>query len=78
VLAWLIWMTLHLFLILGVKNRIFVFFNWVYSYFTYDQSLRLIFKEFYKPKTPVDQQKQAQQGAPAIPAPAPQAATQLN
>ncbi len=51
--AWLIWMVLHLFLILGVKNRLFVFFNWVYSYITYDQSLRLIFKEFYKPKTPV-------------------------
>jgi len=51
-IAWLIWMVLHLFLILGVKNRLFVFFNWVYSYITYDQSLRLIFKEFYRPKTP--------------------------
>ena len=49
-IAWLIWMGLHLFLILGVKNRIFVFLNWVYAYITYDQSLRLIFKEFYKPK----------------------------
>jgi NADH dehydrogenase len=49
-IAWLIWMGLHLFLILGVKNRLFVFFNWVYSYITYDQSLRLIFKEFYRPK----------------------------
>ncbi len=45
-LAWLVWMSLHLFLILGVKNRLFVFMNWVYSYFTYDQSLRLIFKVF--------------------------------
>ncbi len=51
-IAWLIWMGLHLFLILGVKNRLFVFFNWVYSYITYDQSLRLIFKEFYKQKNP--------------------------
>ncbi|MEP6676532.1 MAG: NAD(P)/FAD-dependent oxidoreductase [Ferruginibacter sp.] len=41
--AWMIWMTLHLFLILGVKNRLFVFFNWLYNYFTYDQNLRLIF-----------------------------------
>ena len=46
--AWLIWMSLHLFLILGVKNKFLVFFNWVYNYFTYDQSLRLIFPEFYK------------------------------
>jgi NADH dehydrogenase len=46
--AWLIWMGLHLMLILGVKNRFFVFTNWLYNYFTYDQSLRLIFKEFYR------------------------------
>lgn len=47
-LAWLIWMSLHLMLILGVKNRFFVFCNWLYNYFTYDQNLRLIFKEFEK------------------------------
>lgn len=46
--AWLIWMGLHLMLILGVKNKFFVFSNWLYNYFTYDQSLRLIFKEFYR------------------------------
>lgn len=49
-LAWFIWMSLHLVLILGVKNRFFVFSNWVYNYFTKDQSLRLIFPEFYKTK----------------------------
>ena len=49
-IAWMIWMSLHLALILGVKNRFFVFSNWVYNYFTYDQSLRLIFPEFYKTK----------------------------
>ena len=47
--AWMIWMGLHLLLILGVKNRISVFFNWVWSYVTYDQNLRLIFREFYRP-----------------------------
>jgi NADH dehydrogenase len=47
--AWLIWMGLHLVLILGVKNRMQVFINWIYNYITYDQSLRLIFKEFYRP-----------------------------
>lgn len=48
-LAWLAWMALHLMQILGVKNKILTFINWVYSYFTYDQSLRLIFREFSKP-----------------------------
>jgi NADH:ubiquinone reductase (H+-translocating) len=42
-IAWLIWMGLHLVLILGVKNKIQVFVNWMYKYFTYDQSLRLLF-----------------------------------
>ncbi len=46
--AWMIWMGLHLFLLLGVKNRFSVFFNWVYKYFTHDQNLRLIFKPFYR------------------------------
>jgi NADH dehydrogenase len=43
--AWMIWMGLHLMLILGVKNSFFVFCNWLYNYFTYDQNLRLIFKD---------------------------------
>ncbi|MEI2737398.1 MAG: NAD(P)/FAD-dependent oxidoreductase [Chitinophagaceae bacterium] len=47
-MAWMIWMGLHLMLILGVKNRFFVFCNWLYNYITYDQNLRLIFKEFNK------------------------------
>jgi NADH:ubiquinone reductase (H+-translocating) len=46
--AWLIWMGLHLMLILGVKNRFFVFNNWLYNYITYDQNLRLIFKNSYR------------------------------
>jgi NADH dehydrogenase len=51
-LAWFAWMALHLMQILGVKNRIVTFINWMYNYFTYDQSLRLIFREFYtKPET---------------------------
>jgi NADH:ubiquinone reductase (H+-translocating) len=47
-LAWLVWMFLHLMLILGVKNRLSVFFNWLYNYFTKDQNLRLIFKVNYR------------------------------
>jgi NADH dehydrogenase len=40
--AWLIWMFVHLMSIVGVKNKILVFINWVWNYITYDQSLRLI------------------------------------
>ena len=42
--AWLIWLAVHLFSLLGVKNKIFVFLNWLWNYITYDQSLRLIIK----------------------------------
>lgn len=42
--AWFIWLFVHLFQLMGVKNRLFVFINWVWNYVTYDQSLRLIIK----------------------------------
>ncbi|MEY4902695.1 MAG: hypothetical protein RLZZ292_510 [Bacteroidota bacterium] len=42
--AWMVWLFVHLFAIVGVKNKLFVFLNWVWNYFTHDQSLRLIIK----------------------------------
>jgi NADH dehydrogenase len=45
--AWLTWMFVHLMSIVGVKNRVLTLINWVWSYITYDQSLRLILR----PKT---------------------------
>jgi NADH dehydrogenase len=41
-LAWLIWMFVHLISILGFKNKFFVFISWLWSYFSYDKSNRLI------------------------------------
>lgn len=52
-LAWLVWMFLHLMFIVGVKNRVSVFFNWFYSYFTKDQNLRLIFKVNYRERNKI-------------------------
>ncbi|MCX6273855.1 MAG: NAD(P)/FAD-dependent oxidoreductase, partial [Bacteroidetes bacterium] len=46
--AWFIWMTLHLFLLIGFKNRLMVFINWVYKYFTHRQSLALLFQPLTK------------------------------
>ena len=42
--AWLVWMLVHLMSIIGIKNRLFILINWVWQYFTYDQSLRLIIR----------------------------------
>ncbi len=44
--AWYAWMGLHLVLLMGFKNRLFVFIDWVISYFTNNTSLRLIFKPY--------------------------------
>jgi NADH:ubiquinone reductase (H+-translocating) len=42
--AWLTWMFVHLMAIVGVKNRLMIFINWLWNYVTYDQSLRLIIR----------------------------------
>ena len=43
--AWFIWMFLHLMLILSVRNKLVVFINWAWNYFTKNNSLRLILKD---------------------------------
>lgn len=43
-IAWLLWLFVHLKSILGVKNKIMVFINWVWSYITMDQSLRIMIR----------------------------------
>jgi len=42
--AWYVWMFLHLMLILSVRNKLSIFFNWAWSYVMKDSSLRLILK----------------------------------
>ncbi|MEM1216274.1 MAG: NAD(P)/FAD-dependent oxidoreductase [Bacteroidota bacterium] len=49
-IAWAAWLVVHLFAILGAKNKLFVFINWVWNYLTYDQSLRLIIRAKGKDK----------------------------
>lgn len=43
-IAWVLWLVVHLFSIVGVKNKMIIFLNWIWNYFTYDQSLRLLLK----------------------------------
>ena len=40
--AWLMWLFLHLMYLVGFRNRLNVFVNWMWNYFTYDRSPRLI------------------------------------
>jgi NADH dehydrogenase len=43
--AWLTWLFVHLMSIVGVKNRLFIFLNWMFNYLTYNNSLRLIIRQ---------------------------------
>lgn len=42
VFAWFIWMFVHLLSLIGFRNKLIVFINWLVSYFSYDKSNRLI------------------------------------
>lgn len=49
-IAWFVWMFLHLMLLVGFRNRLIVFVNWSWSYFRKEQGLRLIVREVKRPK----------------------------
>ena len=53
-IAWYVWMFLHLMLILSVRNKIVIFFNWAWSYLTRDTSLRIITNINYKKEKVTD------------------------
>lgn len=47
--AWLLWMVVHLFFLVGFRNRVVTFFNWTYNYINYDKAARLIIRPFRRP-----------------------------
>ena len=44
-IAWLIWVFLHIFRLIGFRNRLLVLINWAWEYFLYENQVRLITKE---------------------------------
>lgn len=46
VFAWFVWMFIHLFFLIGFRNRVVVFVNWVYNYVRFDRHARLIIRPF--------------------------------
>jgi len=46
VFAWFVWMFVHLFFLIGFRNRMIVFINWVYNYIRFDREARLIIRPF--------------------------------
>lgn len=48
IFAWFIWMFVHLFSLIGFKNKAVVFLNWVYNYIRFDREGRLIIRPYKK------------------------------
>ncbi|QBZ98237.1 NAD(P)/FAD-dependent oxidoreductase [Flavobacterium sangjuense] len=48
IFAWFVWMFVHLFSLIGFKNKAVVFLNWVYNYIRFDREGRLIIRPFKK------------------------------
>lgn len=46
IFAWFVWMFVHLMTLAGFRNKLVVFVNWVWSYFSYDRGTRLIIRKF--------------------------------
>lgn len=48
VMGWMGWMALHLMLLVGFRNKVVVFINWLWNYINYDRNIRLIIRPFKK------------------------------
>ena len=49
-LAWMSWLMVHIFFLIGFKNRLVVLFSWAWSYFTYQRGARLITSQSWLPR----------------------------
>ena len=47
-IAWFAWMFIHLMKLVGFRNRLVVFVNWMWSYINYDSAIRLIIRPFVR------------------------------
>ncbi len=51
IFAWFVWMFVHLFFLIGFRNRMIVFINWVYNYVRFDREARLIIRPYKRDYT---------------------------
>lgn len=50
-IAWFIWMFVHIMQLVSFRNRLVVFINWMWNYFSYDRAVRLIIRPFIRRRT---------------------------
>jgi NADH dehydrogenase FAD-containing subunit len=48
--AWLVWLVVHIYYLIGFKNRLFVLTQWVWAYVAYGRGARLIVHKAWKLK----------------------------
>jgi NADH dehydrogenase len=48
--AWLVWLVLHLYYLIGFRNRLLVLMNWSFYYFFHERQVRLITGDRSNPK----------------------------
>ena len=53
-LAWLVWIFVHIFFLIGFRNRVLVLLQWAWSYFTYSRGARLITGEVQTPRATLE------------------------
>jgi NADH dehydrogenase len=47
-LAWITWLVVHIYYLIGFRNKMVVMSNWVYRFFTYERGNRLIIRPFVR------------------------------
>ncbi len=48
-IAWMLWLFIHIFFLIGFRNRMLVMIQWAWSYFTFDRGARLITEPLTEP-----------------------------
>ena len=66
-LAWLAWLSVHIFFLIGFRNRIIVLIQWAWSYFTYEQGAQLITGDQTLPSWPELTREEEQSSNKKIP-----------
>jgi NADH dehydrogenase len=71
--AWLMWLFVHIFLLIGFRSRALVMFSWAWTYVTYDRGARLITGDVGPVVSGAEMEPDCRDAPKATPPPAPAA-----
>ena len=49
-LAWVAWLTAHIYFLIGFRNRLVVLIDWAWAYWTFERSARIVISEGRRPE----------------------------